>query len=81
MSDPNEYARQIEQHIPNAQATVEGAGGKFSAVVVSDAFEGQGLLGRHRMVYAALDPQIKSGEIHALDPIRAYTPSEWEATS
>ena len=81
MSDTSEYAREIEAHIPDAQAMVEGGGGKFSATVVSDAFDGQGLLARHRMVYAALDGRIKSGEIHALDPIRAYTQAEWNAAS
>lgn len=81
MSDTSDYAREIENHIPNAQARVAGGGGKFSATVISDAFEGQGLLARHRLVYAALDERIKSGEIHALDPIRAYTQAEWNASS
>lgn len=76
MVQTDEYARQIEGHIPGARATVSGDGGKFEATVISDAFEGQNLLAKHRMVYAALDDRIKSGEIHALS-IRAYTPQEW----
>ena len=76
MTSTDDYARQIEDHIPEARATVEGGGGKFEATVISDAFEGKNLLAKHRMVYAALDSHIKSGAIHALS-IRAYTPAEW----
>lgn len=76
MGQTDEYARQIETHIPGARATVSGDGGRFEATVISDAFEGNDLLAKHRMVYAALDDRIKSGEIHALS-IRAYTPQEW----
>lgn len=77
MSDTDEYARQIESHIPDARASVSGGGGKFEATVVSDAFEGKNLIAKHRLVYAALDDRIKSGEIHALS-IRAYTTAEWD---
>ena len=76
MSQTDEYARLIEAHIPESRARVEGGGGKFEATVISDAFEGKNLLAKHRMVYAALDDQIRSGEVHAVS-IRAYTPQEW----
>ena len=76
MSQTEEYARLIEAHIPDARAKVEGGGGKFEATVISDAFQGKNLLAKHRMVYAALDDQIQSGEVHAVS-IRAYTPQEW----
>lgn len=79
MSQTEEYARLIEAHIPDARAKVEGGGGKFEATVISDAFEGKNLLAKHRLVYAALDDQIKSGEVHAVS-IRAYTPAEWSQT-
>lgn len=77
MARADEFARMIEQHIPDARATVVGEGGKFEATVISDAFADKNLLAKHRLVYAALDPHIKSGEIHALS-IRAYTPGEWQ---
>jgi len=76
MTDTDEYARLIEAHIPGAEANVFGESGKYEATVISDAFEGENLLRKHRMVYAALDRHIKSGAIHALS-IRAYTPTEW----
>lgn len=76
MSQNDEYVRLIETHIPDAKAKVEGGGGKFEATVISDAFEGRNILAKHRLVYAALDDQIKSGEVHAVS-IHAYTPDEW----
>jgi len=78
MSDLDRYAQLIHDHIAESRATVTGGGGKFEATVISDAFDGRGMLARHRLVYAALDDQIKSGEIHAVT-IRAYTPAEWDA--
>jgi BolA protein len=49
----------------------------FKVLVVSAAFEGKGLVDRHRAVNAALADEMKSG-LHALT-IRALTPSQWEA--
>ncbi len=48
----------------------------FKVVVVSDAFEGLGLVDRHRRVHAILADELKNG-VHAL-AIRALTPSQWE---
>jgi stress-induced morphogen len=47
----------------------------FKVVVVSDAFEGLGLVDRHRRVNAALADELRNG-LHALT-IRALTPAQW----
>lgn len=49
-------------------------GGHYQLHIVADAFNGKGLLQRHRLVYDALGDLMK-GEIHALS-IKAKTPSE-----
>lgn len=49
----------------------------FKVVVVSPAFEGKGLVDRHRTVNGVLAAEFKSG-LHALT-IRALTPTQWEA--
>ena len=46
----------------------------FSLYIVSSDFEGKNLTQRHRMVYAALQKELKS-QIHALS-IKALTPRE-----
>ena len=51
----------------------------FKVTVVSSAFEGKTLVGRHRLIYTLLDDEIRGG-LHAL-AITSRTPAEWEKTS
>lgn len=68
----------IQQGLPGAEVSVTGDGRHFEAVVVSDAFDGKGLLEQHRMVYATLGDKV-GGDIHALS-VRTYTYAEWRQT-
>ncbi len=47
----------------------------FRVVVVSDRFEGQMLIKRHRMTQDPLKPAFEQG-LHAL-ALHTYTPAEW----
>jgi acid stress-induced BolA-like protein IbaG/YrbA len=76
--DPQAIASLIEDGIPGAEARVSGDGSHFEAVVISRRFAGKSLLEKQRMVYAAVNAQIASGELHALS-IKAYTPEDWSA--
>lgn len=49
----------------------------FRVLVVSAAFEGVPLVGRHRLVNAALAQELQGG-VHAL-AIDALTPEQWRA--
>jgi BolA protein len=49
-------------------------GGHYSIKIVANAFEGKGLLQRHRLVYEAIG-DLMTAEIHALS-IDAKTPAE-----
>ena len=75
---PEQVKQLIEQAIPDSRAIVDGEGCNFTVKVISEAFAGKTMMMEHRMVYAAVDEHIKSGELHALT-IKAYTPEEWEA--
>ncbi len=77
---PSEIKQLIEAGITDAEAFVTGDGGKYEATVVSPAFEGLTMLKEHQLVYATVNAQIASGELHALT-IKAYTPKEWEEKS
>lgn len=59
---------------------VEGDGRHWSAVIVSSAFEGKRLIGRHQMVYRTLGQRMQTDEVHALS-MKTYTPDEWAAHS
>ncbi|MFQ6372152.1 BolA family protein [Shewanella sp. YIC-542] len=49
----------------------------FKVVIVSQAFDGQRLLARHRQVNEALAHELANG-VHALS-MHTYTPQEWQA--
>lgn len=49
----------------------------FRVLVVSPAFDGVTLVGRHRLVNAALADELRNG-VHAL-AIDALTPEQWRA--
>lgn len=68
----------IEAGIEGCEATVTADGSKYTAIVVSDVFEGKTMIAEQKMVYALLNDEIQSGAIHALT-IKAYTKSEWAA--
>lgn len=70
----------VEKAIADSQVEVTGDGSKFEARVISDSFNELSTIKRHKLVYAVLDEHIKSGAIHALS-IKAFTKSEWEASS
>lgn len=60
------------QHVGHEGA--RGGGGHYRLTIVSPQFAGQPVQRRHRMIYEALGPLMKS-EIHALS-IQAYAPGE-----
>ncbi len=73
--DPKEIERLIEQNMKADSVAVSGGEGKYTATVVSAEFEGLNTLKRHKLVYACVNEQIASGELHALT-IVSKTPAE-----
>ena len=65
----------IASGIPNAEINVTEDAGKFEARIVSTLFADKNTLKRHKLVYATVNEQIISGELHALT-IKALTPDE-----
>jgi len=57
-------------------AGARAGGGHFQVTLVAAAFEGKSLVEQHRLVYAALQPQM-GGEIHAL-ALQTFSPSQWK---
>jgi acid stress-induced BolA-like protein IbaG/YrbA len=75
--DPQDIKKLIETGLTGCEATVEGDGSHYKAVVVDPVFEGKSPIEKQKLVYATLGDKITNGEIHALT-IKAYTPKEWE---
>ena len=54
----------------------DGCGAKIEVIVVSDKFDGMGLLDRQRAVHSALEEEMKT--IHAIT-MKCKTVKQWEA--
>ncbi|TQV89793.1 BolA family protein [Aliikangiella coralliicola] len=67
----------IEAGMDCESVTVSGDGYHFEAKVVSAAFEGKRPVARQQMVYATVQSEISSGELHALS-LKTLTPAEAE---
>jgi len=63
-----------QSHLHRGHEGAKDGRGHFDVTIISDRFEGQSRLSRHRMVYAALGALIES-DIHALS-ITATAPSD-----
>jgi acid stress-induced BolA-like protein IbaG/YrbA len=77
--DPMEVQQIIERGMPGAHVEVAdttGAGDHFEALVVSDQFEGKGLVERHQVVYAALGDAMRV-RVHALQ-LKTLTPAQYQ---
>ena len=73
--DPLAVEALIRAAMPDARIDVKSPDGShFEAVVISEQFDGQRTLTRHRAVYDALGSRV-GREIHALS-LRTLTPAE-----
>lgn len=77
MMTPEQVQALLEAGIEGARATVQGGGDRFEILVVAETFEGLSKVRRQQQVYACINEQIASGNIHAVT-IHTYTPAEWD---
>lgn len=78
MMDAATVTALLEAHLEGCQFQVEGAGNRYDITVIGEIFEGKRPVQRQQLVYAALNEQIASGSIHAVN-IRTFTPGQWQA--
>ncbi len=77
MFSPEKIRLIVEKAFPDSKTEARdmtGTNDHFELVVVSNAFEGKGMVERHRMVYGAIGPSV-GAEIHALK-LKTLTPAE-----
>lgn len=65
----------IETGIPHARATVTSDGRHFEVVIISEEFNNQDTLTRHRLVFSTLGDRMES-EIHAMS-LHTFTQEEY----
>ena len=78
MMDAATVTALLEAHLENCEIRVEGEGNRYDVTVIGEIFEGKRPVQRQQLVYAALNEQIASGSIHAVN-IRTFTPGQWQA--
>lgn len=72
-----EIQQAIESALPGAKVYLEGEGCNFSAIVVSEDFQGLPLVKRQQKVLVPVTDWIASGALHAFS-VKTYTLPEWE---
>lgn len=75
--ETSEIQQAIETAIPEATVYLEGEGCNFSAIVVSEEFQGLPLVKRQQKVLEPVTPWLASGALHAFS-VKTYTLVEWE---
>ncbi|QEW07470.1 BolA family protein [Nitrincola iocasae] len=68
----------IESQLAASQVMTAGEGCNFEITVISEQFTGLSPVKKQQLVYACLNKQIASGDIHAVT-IKTYTPEQWAA--
>lgn len=77
--DADEVKQMIETGLPGAMVEVRdttGGGDHFEALVVSEQFDGKGLVECHQIVYGALGDAMRQ-RVHALT-LKTLTPAQHE---
>jgi len=65
----------IEAGLDCVSVEVGGDGYHFEATIISNEFEGKRAVARQQMVYATVQEQIASGDLHAIS-LKTLTPAE-----
>ncbi|MGB2532738.1 MAG: BolA family protein [Porticoccaceae bacterium] len=67
----------LEKQLVDCEIRVEVDGSHVNIIAIGDIFEGKRTVQRQQLVYAALQEQIASGVIHAVN-MKTFTSEEWQ---
>jgi len=76
--DIEEIKRLLQAALLDCDITVESEGSHLNVTVVGEVFVGKRAVARQQLVYGALNEQIASGAVHAVN-MKLYTLAEWQA--
>ncbi len=76
--DIEEIKRLLQAALLDCDINVESEGSHLNVTVVGEVFEGKRPVQRQQLVYGALNEQIASGAVHAVN-MKLCTPDEWQA--
>ena len=67
----------LEKQLVDCEIRVEVDGSHVNIIAIGDIFKGKRIVQRQQLVYAALQEQIASGVIHAVN-MKTFTNEEWQ---
>jgi acid stress-induced BolA-like protein IbaG/YrbA len=67
----------LEKQLVDCEIRVEVDGSHVNIIAIGDIFKGKRTVQRQQLVYAALQEQIASGVIHAVN-MKTFTSEEWQ---
>jgi|TARA_B110000211_G_scaffold123237_1_gene142164 acid stress-induced BolA-like protein IbaG/YrbA len=76
--NPEDVKALLESAIPDCQFEVASEGGHWNITAIGKVFDGKRAVQRQQLIYAALNSEISSGAMHAVN-MKIFTPSEWQA--
>ena len=80
MISPDEIKSTLSKGLPVSLVETQdltGGGDHWQVIIVSPAFEGKGLVEKHRMVNEVLKEPLADQRIHALS-LKTYSPAQWD---
>ena len=75
--DNDTVKKLLQDKIQTVEVQVQGDGRHFDVLVVSEEFAGLSAVKKQQLVYAALNAEIASGDVHAVN-MKTLTPEEWQ---
>lgn len=78
--NPEDVKTLLESAIPDCQFEVASGGGHYNITAIGEVFDGKRAVQRQQLIYAALNNEISSGAMHAVN-MKIFTPSEWQANA
>jgi len=78
--NPEDVKVILETALPDCQFQVASEGSHFNITAIGDVFEGKRPVQRQQLIYAALNAEISSGAMHAVN-MKIFTPAEWQANA
>lgn len=78
--NPEDVKVILETALPDCQFQVASEGSHFNITAIGDVFEGKRPVQRQQLIYAALNAEISSGAMHAVN-MKIFTPGEWQANA
>lgn len=75
---PDQLKARLCQLAPETQVEIvdlTGTEDHYQAMIVSSAFRDKTMMEQHRMVFKLVQPEVDSGEVHALT-LKTYSPEQ-----